>query len=169
MIIKITEVTSEYTSKGSEYLKVKGITPDNNEVTKSVFDNLKDFWDLLEVGNSVDFTLEQKGKYWNVVGIKPVKTDDNRPPLQKSHDEHSSTPQVAPQERGMWWKEVGENFRAGLFKKDDGGAGEFLWKAYIKQMFISLELKYNKEVKEEGYLTKEAKKLGAKETEKGED
>ncbi len=43
----------------------------------------------------------------------------------------------------FWWKEVGENFRAGLFKKDDGN-GALLWKAYIAQMMVSLEIKIEK-------------------------
>jgi len=46
---------------------------------------------------------------------------------------------IAPQEKGMWWKEVGENFRAGLFKKDEGN-GALLWTAYIAQMLSSLEI-----------------------------
>ncbi len=53
-------------------------------------------------------------------------------------------PDIAPQEKGMWWKEAGENFRSGLFKKDDGKDGTQLWKAYTKQMLTSLEITIEK-------------------------
>jgi len=63
-------------------------------------------------------------------GVEPPK--DMTPPR--------GIPQIAPQEKGMWWKEVGENFRAGLFKKDDDGNGALLWRAYVTQMLASLEI-----------------------------
>ena len=56
----------------------------------------------------------------------------------------------------FWWKEVGENFRAGLFKKDEGN-GKKLWELYVKQMTKSLEITFDSAV------VKEAKKLGAEE------
>ena len=42
-------------------------------------------------------------------------------------------------DKEFWWREVGENFRAGLFKKGEGN-GAFLWRAYIAQMLSSLEI-----------------------------
>ena len=51
---------------------------------------------------------------------------------------------ISPQEKGMFWKEVGENFRAKLFDKDDGANGSLLWRAYMTQMFTSLEIKFEK-------------------------
>ena len=81
MIITITEVTQEFAKNGKEYLKVKGTTPDGKETTKSIFDNLKEAWPLMEVGAVLDFTMEKKGQYWNVVTVKPAtaQTSTNAP------------------------------------------------------------------------------------------
>ncbi len=52
--------------------------------------------------------------------------------------------EVSGQEQGMWWKEMGECFRTGLFKKDEG-VGKTLWIRYCSQMLdklgISIETK----------------------------
>ena len=119
-----------------------------------------------------------EGKYYNIKSLelvvklatpaphgaeyhKPPDRDDTPPPPQ-------TKPEIAPQEKGMWWKEVGENFRAGLFKRDDNKDGAYLWKTYIKQMLSSLEIIIpKKEVPlEKSKLVETAKKLGV--IEKGE-
>ena len=71
MIIKITEVAQEFTKNGAGYRKVKG-TSDGREVTKSVFDNLNSKWSLLEEGAELEFKMEKKGQFWNVVDILPI-------------------------------------------------------------------------------------------------
>ena len=72
MIITVTELTQEFTKSGAEYVRVKGVTQDGQESTKSIFSNLKDSWDLLVKGATLDFTMEKKGQFWNVIAIKPV-------------------------------------------------------------------------------------------------
>jgi hypothetical protein len=69
-----------------------------------------------------------------------VETDK---PVQPEKKPESKPHETAPQERGMWWKEVGENFRSGLFKKDEGN-GKLLWKAYVAQMLTVLDIKFDK-------------------------
>ncbi len=73
------------------------------------------------------------------------------PPVENPRKTES--PQViykSSPETGMWWKEVGENFRAGLFKKDDDRNGALLWRAYIAQMLSSLEITIEKSKGKEG-------------------
>jgi hypothetical protein len=71
MIVKITKVIQEFTRNGAGYRKVKGIS-NGKEVTKSVFDNLQDRWELLKEGAEIDFTMEKKGQFWNVIDIKEL-------------------------------------------------------------------------------------------------
>lgn len=181
MIITVTELTQEFTKSGAEYVKVKGTTPDGQESTKSIFSNLKDSWTLLEVGATLDFSMEKKGDFWNVVAIKSVgqkavewadltgaekATPQPVKPAQPSEIIKQTV--ISGVEKGLWWKEVGENFRAGIFKKDDKGSGTYLWREYIKQMLVSLEIKIEvkKEVAKEEIkspLVEAAKKMGATE------
>jgi len=95
----------------------------------------------------------------------PVEKTESVPPAQVVEKPGEPKPEIAPQERGMWWKEVGENFRAGLFKKDEGN-GKILWDKYVKQMTTSLEINF-KEVQPGKKLIEEAKRLGATEVEGG--
>ena len=72
MLVTITRVTQDFTKSGAEYLKVKGVTGDGKETTKSVFDNLKDKWPLLKEHATLDFKMEKKGQFWNVTNITPA-------------------------------------------------------------------------------------------------
>ncbi len=123
-----------------------------------------DWLPLLEQSQSenrpLHFTKEKQegSKFYN---IKTLELVDTPPP---SSIGEASQREIAPQEKGMWWKEAGECFRSKLFNKDDNGAGSFLWRAYIKQMLSSLE----KIIPEEkspakSHLVEAAKKLGAEE------
>jgi len=137
VIVTIQTISQEFTKTGAEYQKVTGITGDGRPTTKSVFDNLKDKWELLKENATLDFTMVQKGQFWNVTDIKPIELSSPTEPGML--EEHERKRFVSPEERGMWWKEVGENFRAGLFKKDEGN-GALLWRTYIAQMLSSLEI-----------------------------
>jgi len=94
-----------------------------------------ELWDIIKPNFTFDAEIEEKGNFSNIIAVTPIK---DQPPISQQ-DPGEVT--VAPQERGMWWKEVGENFRAGLFKKDDQGDGTLLWRAYIAQMLSSLNIK----------------------------
>jgi len=73
MLVTITGIEESFTKNGVEYLKVTGVTDKQQEVTKSVFDNLKDKWESLVVDSTVEFKMEKKGQFWNVVDIIPIK------------------------------------------------------------------------------------------------
>ena len=91
---------------------------------------LKEKWGLLKEGVAVKFMMQD---YTNPNGVKfPFVADietveGNLPPPQQPQvlPEHqevigraSDSAPIAPQEQGMWFKEIGELYRAGLIKKD---------------------------------------------------
>ncbi len=175
MIITITQVIQEFTKNGAEYLKVKGTTADGKEITKSVFDNLEESWELLQEGATLDFKLEKKGQFWNVAGISEIgepasPQKRNTTPSRVEYpdgindgrlDGDKPKLEIAPQEKGMFWKELGENFRAGLINKDDNDVGTYLWGVYTNQMFSSLGITIPVKKEVQSALVEEAKKLGA--------
>ena len=93
-------------------------------------------------------TFFRKGKMKNyahpIEGTKPIKWCNEPEDGGEPEPERTTPKEIAPQEKGMWWKEVGENFRAKLFDKDDKGNGSLLWRAYVTQMMTSLEIKFDK-------------------------
>ena len=125
------------------------------------------------------------GKFWNVVNVErvlskttadapvtrqvtqqatpPLKVVESvAPPISPVQNVVAQIPPpfIHPQEKGMWFKELGECIRAGLINKEDKGNGTYLWKVYIKQMLASLEIKLPKqEVKSR--LVEQAKSMGA--------
>lgn len=72
MIVTITEVSQEYTKNGDEYRKVKGVTGDGKETTKSIFNQHQDKWELLKEGSTLEFQMAKKGQFWNVVDFRPA-------------------------------------------------------------------------------------------------
>ena len=92
---------------------------------------------------AVHYTKEKKGNYFNIVTLElvrdglppPVKPES--PPLQEGEE---STYHPAPQEVGMWWKELGEMLRA----KDidmTKPAGKLMRTAYYAKMMSVLDIK----------------------------
>ena len=104
------------------------------------------FIDVILEGRAVELSLSEYMKTEYVYSAKLVDLPKDAPEIAPATPQSTpvaSKPQtgcIAPQEKGMWWKEVGECFRAGLFKKDDNGAGTYLWKAYVKQMLIAVDV-----------------------------
>jgi len=96
---------------------------------------------LFEQGKAVLLHWETYMNKPYVADAKPVEGELPPPsePIEEYVKEVTARQGIAPQEKGMWWKEVGENFRTGLFKKDEGN-GALLWRAYITQMLASLEI-----------------------------
>ncbi len=70
MIITIQTIDREFTKTGKEYLKVTGITGDGKQTTKSIFDNLKEKWELLVENATLEFVMQKVGQFWNVTDIK---------------------------------------------------------------------------------------------------
>lgn len=72
MIVQIKSVTpgthGEYAFREINY-----ITSEGKAGKKRVWEDLKDKWDLLKVGDTVELKLEKTidGKYWNVIDILP--------------------------------------------------------------------------------------------------
>jgi len=131
IVVKKSEIAQGV--KG-DYLKVTA----EDDKTYNIFD--QSLWNLFNDGLAVELMLEKQGRWLNVTGAKPAP----KPSAEEAPAPARITRlEIAPQERGMWWKEVGENFRSGLFKKDEG-SGALLWRAYVAQMLASLEIKLGK-------------------------
>lgn len=86
--------------------------------------------------------------------VTPGKTDQDTPRIERTQEakvteKQTGTPQItpqqpAPQELGMWWKELGECLRSGEIDKTTPH-GKLLRAAYYAQMFQVLNLKIKKE------------------------
>ena len=72
MILTIQSISQEFTKNGDEYYKVTGVSDSGQQTTKSVFNNLQDKWGLLQENATLEFKLEKKGQFWNVIDILPA-------------------------------------------------------------------------------------------------
>lgn len=116
--IIITDVASGTNKRGDKKCKI--ITDARDDKFWIWNPNL---FKLCVADTAVMLSGETQGDYFNVdnievldEGVEPEPTATTSRGLANNGEE---TRQVAPQERGMWFKEVGENFRAGIFKWDD--------------------------------------------------
>jgi len=124
MIITVISVSEEFTKNGDAYKKVTCATEDGRETTKSIFNQLEGKWPLLVEGKALEFKMEKKGQFWNVVDITPV--GDSLPPPksdkavlpehQKEIDRAQESPPPAPQAVGMITKEIGDMVRTKYLK-----------------------------------------------------
>ncbi len=125
-------------------LEVKGInTKTQKETTQMIYPILSEKWSLVRKDKPIELVMQNKGTAdkpkWQVVDIKPVSIPESSEKPVSPTVESPVKREIPGPERGMWWHEVGDNFRAGLFLKDEGN-GALLWKAYIAQMLSSLEI-----------------------------
>lgn len=119
MKITISEVEQAFTKTGAEYVKIKGVTTEGRELTKSVFDNLADKWELLTEGALLDFKMQKSGQFWNVVDITPAEMPPpQEPQIPTSHPDEPHIEKFAPQEIGLWWKELGARISDGALERD---------------------------------------------------
>jgi len=143
----IQQVTIQriWSPPGKEFPKV--ITSPEQE-RFHLYADQKDLAPHLRIGSLVSLdvheTTNQKGQ--PIRRIQNVIIDD-KPIIPEPLPGETPKREISGEERGLWWKEVGLNFRAGLFKKDEGN-GALLWRAYITQMLASLELTIGKSKEE---------------------
>ena len=141
MIITITKVETAETTNGNEYRKVTGTATNREgevrETTKSVLDNLKDKWPLLVENATLEFKMEKKGQFWNVIDIKPITREDlpaERPPpepiqketgrvdtarVEQQAQENQPDARTLDIHRQVAVKEIGELWRCGHITEDD--------------------------------------------------
>lgn len=119
--VKSTEQTTA--KNNTPYLKVTS----QDDKTYSIFD--QSLWNLFGKGLAIKLGLEKKGNFWNVVSTESVKEGLENLPRE-----------VAPQEIGMWWKELGEMIRAGDIDMTKP-AGKAMRTAYYAQMLSVLPIK----------------------------
>lgn len=149
-ITLVNNVESRQDKKGNDYSRVTITGDDGKEHGYAVYDSdiIGAIRNAFNMDQPVVITLDKVGNFWNIVGVKLAtgqlpsaeqQVKETVPPAQPTNRF------IAPEEKGMWWKEIGENFRTKLFDKDDKANGTLLWRAYILQMMTSLELEFNKE------------------------
>jgi len=90
MLVTITKVEQNFTKNGAEYQKVTGVTDSGQETTKSIFDNLKDKWPLLQEHATLELKLEKKGQFWNVIGLNKVLQQE--PPIEAMEETSAVNP-----------------------------------------------------------------------------
>ncbi len=103
MIATVVSVREDFTSKGAEFKKVEVVDGQGKTTTKNIFDNLSEKWGLLEDGKTLDFKMEKKGQFWNVVDItvptlKEAQSDQEMLPEHKEAVRKATEPNISDSE-----------------------------------------------------------------------
>lgn len=166
MIITIKDSEVNDGSYG-QYLQVRGVADNGQEVTKNVGKKFVKLWPDMTQGSVWNFKLKQSNDKWIIADIipmsklvpepdmskaKPVPTPD-----QKEIDKVNEKPKTRDDiirdnmewkdqqiEKNMWYKELGEMLRA---KDIDTSKphGRLLRQAYYAKMFQVLGLEFKEE------------------------
>ena len=153
MIIWVQSIENKTAKSGNSYDLAQCKDENGQDCKFSLFDTeMKNlFLNAKNNSQAIDLVTEAKGNFVNAVSGKLLDDFSGRYPTETPSEATTATTEppkgktpISPQEKGMFWKEVGENFRAKLFDKDDGANGSLLWRAYMTQMFTSLEIKFEK-------------------------
>ena len=138
MIITIKQSTRE-TGDYGDYLKVIGVDGQGKEVSKNVSQKFEGLWGKLNAKTTWDFKHIQKNNKWQLDTIVPI--GDELPPstevsVSPEHTPPPPTPphQYAPQELGMWWKELGNRIGDGSLERDYPKAHVRVKGQYYKRM-----------------------------------
>ncbi|KKN64723.1 hypothetical protein LCGC14_0488550 [marine sediment metagenome] len=113
MIKEIIQVisTEQKVGKGDKpYLEVVYTDKDGKERKKNIFDSA--LWNLFSNGFWVELSLEKEGNWWNVksaVGVEKAIAEKEQAEKPK---------EIAPQELGMWWKELGNRIGDSSLERD---------------------------------------------------
>ena len=136
-ISSVEHITGDY----GEYIKVTGIDDKGKEVFKNASEKFRDKWDLLKEGNSVDFKMVQRNNKWQVGDITLAEAQQ-----APSSTRPTSKQTISGEERGMWWKEIGELIRSDKLEEVFGEKdAPFIRKAYKLQAIASLGITAKKE------------------------
>lgn len=138
MIKEVIQVTGTDQKQGAKgpYLEVLYRDEKGQERKKNIFDQT--LWNLFGEGLWVEWQLEKEGTWWNVKSAQGVKEG-----VEKIKE---TAIEVAPQEKGMWWKEIGGLIRDGKLEEVFGEKdAPFIRRAYKLQAIASLEIRAKKE------------------------
>lgn len=155
MIVTITKVEEAKTRNGDDYLKVTGIdVKSQKESFKNIFSNLKEKWGLIKEGRTLEFKMVQTYKdgksNWNVDNILEIGSEQLPPPQTPPLPEQGNPPpeeiqtsrakyDPSGQERGMWWKQLGDDLRSGHIDRSKP-FGKALRAQYFTEMFRVLDI-----------------------------
>ena len=131
-IVTIKESNVLTATNGKGYLEVT----DQDNTKHRLFENLEDKWELCEEGKTVQLIKEQSGKYWNVIDVIPVgdKLPIEQAPKTTPPPKPSQGNEIVGAERGLWWKQLGDDLRSGHIDTDKPN-GKLLRAAYFAEMF----------------------------------
>jgi len=146
VIATVVSVAEEFTQKGAPYKKVTVVDGTGKQTTKNIFSQLEDKWDLLEDGKTLDFKMEKKGQFWNVVDITkpnlPPPQSDKAvlPEHQKEIDRAQEPPKKErnPQEVGLAYKILSELYVHGFIDEDKPDGKELVMrlKMWLKDVLL---------------------------------
>lgn len=110
MIEEVIQVLNTEQKQGRKgpYLEVAYRNEKGEEHKRNIFDQA--LWNLFGKNLWVKWQLEKEGNWWNVKGAESVKEGVER--LSQAPAE------IAPQEKGMWLKVMGEFIMSGQMEKD---------------------------------------------------
>ena len=109
MKVTITHREVRQGTKG-DYLHIKYKTDKWKELYKNIWPEFQDKWGLCQVGKEIELKLDAE---YNVKDILPAAS---APVAIK--EEVQAEREIAPQERGMWLKELGARIGDGSLAKD---------------------------------------------------
>jgi len=144
MIKEVIQVISTDQKQGAKgpYLEILYRDAKGQERKKNIFDQT--LWNLFGDGLWVEWQLEKEGTWWNVKSAQGVK--EGLPPAVKPDFKSENRAEIAPQERGMWWKEIGELIRTDKLRAVFGEKDSLIiTRAYKLQAIASLGITAKKE------------------------
>ena len=139
MILTIKSATLEAGDYG-DYMKVTGVDGNGKEVAKNIGEKFKDKWDLLQENATVNIKMVQRDRKWYVDSIEPIKIEIDETKITEQQAavaakvEPPVTKPIAPQELGMWWKELGNRIGDGSLDKNYPKNAVRIKAAYYKKM-----------------------------------
>jgi hypothetical protein len=86
---------------------------------------------------AVHYKKEKKGAYYNIIELELVRDalpPETTPRQPEPHPEEPPIEKYAPQEIGMWYKELGECIRSGLLERDFPNSHVKIKSHYYKKM-----------------------------------
>jgi len=116
-IIVVKSAEEKTAKNGNQYLQVT----DKDDKKYPIFNS--GIWNLFQVGFAVKLIGDTTDKGFNITGAEAIKDAEVIKAAKEAPTE------MAPQELGMWWKELGECLRTGFITSD------VLRKFYLAKMY----------------------------------
>ena len=143
MILTIKSATLEAGDYG-DYMKVTGVDGNGKEVAKNIGEKFKDKWDLLQENATVNIKMVQRDRKWYVDDVEPIKIEVDETKITEQQAAVAAKVEpgivgarprvISGEERGMWWKELGNRIGDGSLDKNYPKNAVRIKAAYYKKM-----------------------------------